>query len=67
MGTKYETIQDNLCEPKQILHKENLNCIDKTEWEQTKTVWDPKQETMKWDPKQETMKWDPKHETVENN
>ena len=68
--------QENIQDPKKLLHNENLNCFIKTEWDPTKTVWDPKYETMKWEPKyktmkwdsiQETMKWDPKYETIENN
>ena len=34
------------------LDNEQLNCITKTEWDQTETVWDPKFETtmeIRWD------------------
>ena len=57
---KYESIQDNIWD-------KTLNCIIKTEWDTTKTVLDPRYETIKWDPEQKTMNWDPKYGPIENN
>lgn len=43
---KNETYQDSKWDQKQTMHNVKLNCITKTEWDTTKTIWYPELETV---------------------